>query len=117
MHSGHEPSDFDERAGYALAKLYAIQDTIGRFILAVQWLGIAYIAYLAIDSLAGKTTVFDATFEYIARHGIGTVSSWIVAVGAVGWAWRERRIRLRMERAWRRAGDGADIGSKGGTES
>ena len=116
MHSEHEPSASVERTGYEFAKWVEIQETIRRLIHAVQWLGIAYIAYLAVDSLAGKTTVFDATFEHVARNRIGTVSPGVVAAMMAYWAFRERKIRLRMEKMHRHTPPGGD-GPEGGTGS
>ena len=60
----------------------------------IKWLalvGIAFCGYLAVASVAGKTTHFSGTLTYAVSAG--KVLPWIVTVFAVIWAVNEQRLR------------------------
>lgn len=72
--------------------------TIWLLIKSGFWLGVAYIAYLAIKELAGQTTVANFVLGYFTSETPGGTSSiiWMFVAGACFvWAKIERWLRLR----------------------
>ena len=70
-------------------------DLAGQIVAGIIWLGLAYIGYLAIDSLAGKTTIANILLGYFTSKESDFGLPWILAVVFAIWAILERRLRKR----------------------
>lgn len=57
------------------------------------WVSLAYIGYLAIDSLAGKTTIANIILKYLAVEESDYGIPWIVTGVFALWAYLERKFR------------------------
>jgi hypothetical protein len=77
---------------FVIAKIF---DTIGQFIKAATYLGVARYAYLSIVELAGKTTTASMALTYITGEGRSQILPWAVSVVAIVWAYTERYLRLK----------------------
>lgn len=63
-----------------------------------KWAAVAVIAvcaWLSIGSLAGKTTMLGAVFEYTTGNKATVILPWLVTIVMLVWALRERALRRR----------------------
>lgn len=72
-----------------------ILDLAGQIVNGAIWIALAYIGYLAIDSLAGKTTVANIVLKYLTAEESDYGFPWILVGAFAIWAVLERRLRKR----------------------
>lgn len=74
-------------------------DTLQKLISAVAYMWAFYCVYLAVDSLAGKTTVANVIFSYLLSRDNDYGIPWFLAIIFFIWAVIERKERLRKVEA------------------
>jgi len=70
-------------------------DLAGQVVNGAIWLGLAYIGYRAIDTLAGKTTIANIVLSYLTAEESDYGLPWVLAGAFAIWAVLERRLRKR----------------------
>lgn len=63
---------------------------------AIKWggmVGVARYAWLAVDSLAGQSTVADIGLKFLAEVGVSDVLAWLLAGGAVVFGLVQKKLR------------------------
>ena len=84
----------DERA-IRFMVISNIFDLAKRVVNGGIWIALAYIGYLAIDSLAGKTTIANIVLKYLTAEQSDYGVPWILAGACAVWAVLERKLRKR----------------------
>lgn len=77
---------------YKFILLHKIFELIHKIVLYVLIAFLAYMAYLTVDSLAGKTTIANVFIQYFAGKGNYGLP-WILALFLFIWATLEKRFR------------------------
>jgi hypothetical protein len=65
---------------------------------AIMWgalVAIAYIGYLSIVALAGKTTLADIGIKFLANLKISVIVPYAIGVGGIGYGLLQRRLRKK----------------------
>lgn len=79
-----------------LRKARFSEGTVAVFLSVIRWGAIVLIAryaYMAIDTLAGKTTIAELFVQFFSQLEVSTKISWVVAVGGFAYGWKQRRLR------------------------
>jgi len=84
----------DERA-LRFMVISKIFDLAKQLINGVIWVSLAYIGYLAIDSLAGKTTIANIVLKYLTAEESDYGIPWILTCAFAIWAILENKLRKR----------------------
>lgn len=72
-----------------------IFDVVRLIIKSCFWLSMAYIAYLGLDVIAGKTTVANIIIGYFNSKESDFGAPWVLTLVAFIWAYLERKEKLR----------------------
>lgn len=76
---------------------FRLSETISQVILSlIRWGGVVLIARygaLAIDSLAGKSTMADIGVNFLANVQVSVLVSWASGVGGIGYGVYQRKLR------------------------
>lgn len=75
--------------------IYRIFDLLDKIVMASIYIACFYFSYLAIDALAGKTTITNMVISYFSAKESDFGLPWVVAVLTSFWAILERRERKR----------------------
>lgn len=86
---------FDESAlrAYKYQSVASVANTAIRYggLLGIVYFGV----YRPVEALAGRVTFADVGVELLASVGVDKWPAWLVAVGAMIYGWRERKLRQR----------------------
>jgi hypothetical protein len=77
-------------------RLYRINRIASIVELAIRWgclVLIAYLGYLCVSKLAGKTTFADIGLEFLSKVEISEAAAWIFGTGGLVYGLGERRLR------------------------
>jgi len=93
----NDPSE-DERA-IRFMVISKVFDLARQIVNGVIYVSLAYISYLAIEALAGKTTIANIVLKYLTAEESDYGVPWILAGACTIWAILERRLRKRKTEA------------------
>jgi len=77
---------------------YTLQNTfdlLGKIVGLILYLGLAYLGYLSIEAIAGKTTITNIIVGYFTSKESDYGLPWIVSIVAILWAISERKEKKR----------------------
>lgn len=78
---------------YRIKQLDVVATTAPIAIRTAGFVGVFWLLYLSVESLAGQYTTADIGIKVLADLKVSQVLAWLFGAGGVGYGWRQRKLK------------------------